>query len=475
MTRKSILTTAAALMIAAGAYSQTLQSAQNMVKEGNYAEAKDFFERRVKAAPSNAANNYWYGVCCAHTGEEAKAVKYLQNAVKRKYKDAYPELTDVYMRLYRFDEAADTASDYIDLLKKGKDNNETAKAEKLERAASDAVHMFGGVEKLNVIDSVVVDKADFTEYYRISKESGRLYPAGLTEGIRTDGTAYLSELGNTMLYTALSPDSVMQIYERKKDGSDWGRARKLPAPINGTGNSGYPYLMSDGMTIYFASEDNSIGGYDIFVTSFNTNTDSYLTPQNMGMPYNSPWNDYMMVIDEFNNLGWFASDRFQPEGKVCIYVFVPNDSRNAYNPEETDKDFLKVAASLQSFRDVQYDDKAVYRGLERLRTVIEEQARENKQRDFEFVIDDNRTYVNIYDFRNKRAQEMFLKLQQKQNQLGELQNRLDKARIKYHNGNEGVKENLAPSILDMERQEMQMLEDIRQTEKEIRNAEIGGN
>ena len=217
-------------MIAAGAYSQTLQSAQNMVKEGNYAEAKDFFERRVKASPSNAANNYWYGVCCAHTGEETKAVKYLQNAVKRKYKAAYPELTDVYMRLYRFDDAAETASDYIDLLKKGKDNDETAKAERLERAASDAVHMFGGVEKLNVIDSVVVDKADFTEYYRISKESGRLYPAGLTEGIRSDGTAYLSELGNTMLYTALSPDSVMQIYERKKDGSDWGRTRKLPAP-----------------------------------------------------------------------------------------------------------------------------------------------------------------------------------------------------------------------------------------------------
>ena len=80
MTRKSILTTAAALMIAAGAYSQTLQSAQNMVKEGNYAEAKDFFERRVKASPSNAANNYWYGVCCAHTGEETKAVKYWHNS-----------------------------------------------------------------------------------------------------------------------------------------------------------------------------------------------------------------------------------------------------------------------------------------------------------------------------------------------------------------------------------------------------------
>ena len=27
-------------------------------------------------------------------------------------------------------------------------------------------------------------------------------------------------------------------------------------------------------------------------------------------------------ITEFNDLGWFASDRYQPEGKVCIYVFI---------------------------------------------------------------------------------------------------------------------------------------------------------
>ena len=48
MTKKSILTTAAALMIAADAYSQTLQSAQNMVKEGNYAEAKDLLHEMYK-------------------------------------------------------------------------------------------------------------------------------------------------------------------------------------------------------------------------------------------------------------------------------------------------------------------------------------------------------------------------------------------------------------------------------------------
>ena len=415
-------------MIAAGAYSQTLQSAQNMVKEGNYAEAKDFFERRVKAAPSNAANNYWYGVCCAHTGEEAKAVKYLQNAVKRKYKAAYPELTDVYMRLYRFDDAADTASDYIDLLKKGKDNDETAKAERLERATSDAVHMFGGVEKLNVIDSVVVDKADFTEYYRISKESGRLYPAGLTEGIRSDGTAYLSELGNTMLYTALSPDSVMQIYERKKDGNDWGRTRKLPAPINGTGNSGYPYLMSDGMTIYFASEDNSIGGYDIFVTSFNTNTDSYLTPQNMGMPYNSPWNDYMMVIDEFNNLGWFATDRNQPAGKVCIYTFIPNPSRETYVLTEYNADEVRAAARIASVARTQAGSRKLSEAKAVLAQLRAEPAEAAQGSSFSFITADGRLFTSVRQLPDAQSRKLGEQWSAATTQLSQQREQLDQMR-----------------------------------------------
>ena len=37
-----------------------------------------------------------------------------------------------------------------------------------------------------------------------------------------------------------------------------------------------------------------------------TSTDTYLVPENVGMPFNSPYNDYMYVIDEYNNLGWFA-------------------------------------------------------------------------------------------------------------------------------------------------------------------------
>ena len=50
----------------------------------------------------------------------------------------------------------------------------------------------------------------------------------------------------------------------------------------------------------------------------------FYIPDNYGLPYNSTANDYFLAIDERNNLGWLISDRYQPEDKVCIYIFVPN-------------------------------------------------------------------------------------------------------------------------------------------------------
>ena len=38
-----------------------------------------------------------------------------------------------------------------------------------------------------------------------------------------------------------------------------------------------------------------MGGYDIFVTRYNSDTDNYLNPENVGMPFNSPFNDYMAL------------------------------------------------------------------------------------------------------------------------------------------------------------------------------------
>lgn len=112
----------------------------------------------------------------------------------------------------------------------------------------------------------------------------------------------------------------MQLYSRIKLINNWSDPEPLNT-LNEQGNVNYPYLMADGVTLYYASDgEGSLGGYDIFVTRYDSESSSYLRPDNIGMPFNSPANDYMYVIDELNNLGWFASDRYQPEDKVCIYV-----------------------------------------------------------------------------------------------------------------------------------------------------------
>ena len=118
--------------------------------------------------------------------------------------------------------------------------------------------------------------------------------------------------------------------------------------LDGDDAQNYPFMLSDGITLYYAAVGvESFGGYDIFVTRYDMDEKKFLYPENLGMPFNSPANDYMLAIDEFNQLRWFFSDRNQTENKVCIYIFIKNDIRKEYeillnelatfNPEMLDK------------------------------------------------------------------------------------------------------------------------------------------
>lgn len=222
--------------------------------------------------------------------------------------------------------------------------------------------MLKGVEEVCFIDSFVVDKEKFLDAYKISPESGKLfmYDTYFNDSGKEGGTVYETELGNKLYYSEMQPDSTLSILSRNKLLDKWSDGSLLPGSINEAMNADYPYVLTDGITIYYASDGpGSMGGYDIFVTRYNTNTDSYLMPENVGMPFNSPYNDYMYVIDEFNDLGWFASDRYQPEGKVCIYVFIPNSSKQVYNYEGMDPDKMISLAQLHSIKDTWTDTDAV--------------------------------------------------------------------------------------------------------------------
>ena len=209
-------------------------------------------------------------------------------------------------------------------------------------------------------------------------------------------------------------------------------SKKLPDIINDSVDTNYPFMSADGITFYYASKgEGSMGGYDIFVTRYNTHTDGYLRPENVGMPFNSPYNDYMFVIDEFNDLGWFVSDRFQPEDKVCIYVFIPNRIKQTYNFETMNPEELIQLAQLTEINKTCPDEAIANEGKKRLTKAIHINPKEKEVVDFTFVLDDEQTYHYLSDFKSQQAKLLFQKKQQFKKEFVEQNKRLSEMRNEY--------------------------------------------
>ncbi len=454
-----------ALCLAGAASAQNATQAKKLFEQGEFEKAKPAFQRLVKQSPGNAGYNYWYGACCYETGEKLEAQPYLEKSAARKYIDAYRYLGKLYYDIYRFDDAVANYEEHIMWLEKKNRPTEEAEAEldHIKRAA----RMIKGVENVAVIDSFVVDKASLLDAYKISMESGKVYGKPDTEG-----TFFETEMGNKMIYSELSTDSLMQLYTRVRLLDGWSEPEPVES-LNGEGNVNYPFLMSDGITLYYASDgEGSLGGYDIFVTRYDSEDGSYLRPDNIGMPFNSPANDYLYAVDEFNNIGWFASDRNQPTDSVCVYVFIPNETKDVYNYEATDPQVIIEAATLRNIRSTWQDEDKVRQGRQRLAALKYTQETDESKGDFTLVIDDSATYHTLADFRSPEAKKLYQQLMQKEKDLRELTKELDGKRVAYASGNEAKKQGLAPSILELEKRTKQLAEEINALAKQVRNEEI---
>ena len=410
---------------------QTLEQARTLFTKGEYEQAKPVFKKYTKSQPSNGNYNYWYGVCCLKTGEAEEAVKPLEIAVKKRITGGQLYLGQAYNETYRFEDAVNCFEEYIaDLSKRKKPTEEAEKL--LEKSKSD-LRMLKGVEEVCIIDSFVVDKATFLNAYKISEESGKLFT--FNEFFKTEGdhpgTVYETEIGNKIYYSEKGEKGNLDIFSKNKLLNEWSDGRPLPGSINASGNANYPFVLS----------------------------------------FNSPYNDYMYGIDEYNNLGWFASDRFQPEGKVCIYVFIPNTSKQTYNYEAMEQQEIIRLAQIHSLKETWTDKQAVTEALQRLKAAISHKPKERRAMDFEFVIDDHTTYYLMSDFKSAKAKTLFQRYQQMEKDYYQQEEKLNGLRQQYAGANQQGKAKMAPAILDLEKRILQMSEELDALEVNVRNAE----
>ena len=336
--------------------------------------------------------------------------------------------------------------------------------------------MRGFTQKVMFIDSVVVSKSKLLSSLNIPDEAGSIqaYNKFFNTTDQPNSIVYLNQLRNKCVFSKFA-DGGWDLYSQEMIGEKWSNA----VPLKGLDILGddvdinWPFLLSDGTTLYFAAKgEESIGGFDIFMTRYDETTQSYLKPENIGMPFNSIDNDYFFIVDEYDGIGWFATDRNQPEGKVCIYSFIYNNVRENYVVDEYTPEQLRQLSEIHSISQTWTSNQARLSALEQLTAVYKRKFTQKKKNDFEFVINDELTYTTLTDFRSVEAAEMYVDLNELLRKKNKLDSSIERARIAYPTARQAQREQYKQQLLAAEKQSEKYETDIKNLSKKIRRIEL---
>lgn len=331
---------------------------------------------------------------------------------------------------YRFDEAARVLQREIDAAERAGKNTGRLEAE-LKRANLGA-DMLRGVERVVFVDSFKIARAAIFDSLKLSGEAGKVVSTAAVGGTVTPApaemgrSAYINELGDRLLFSAAdSTGKAKNIWAAYRNGRGWSQAQPLSGLQIDTEDQDCPFMMPDGVTLYFSAQGGeSLGGYDIFVTRYNTGTKEYLKAENLGMPFNSPANDYLLAIDEASALGWLVTDRNQSADTVCVYVFIPTDTREIYELSAGNRSEVVSAARLLSIASTRTDENAVAAARERLRSVSAGMGGKSTLRR-RYVINDGRVYHSLGEFRSGTARRIAEQADKVYGQIETLSSRFD--------------------------------------------------
>ena len=443
-------------------FSQTASEGETYFNSKQFVKAQSVYETLLKRRPNDALFNYRYARCCYELKDVENAILHFEKT-GNKFPLSFSYLGDLYFDSYNFEESVSAYQKYIASLKPA-DPKIVEYQGKLKKAEN-AAHLMSKLEDIAIVDSQVVNKSEFLKFYKFNSELGSLNQESiqLKNHRRADKIKYTTQRQDRV-YFSDTIKGQMNIFTSYKLLDEWSKPVSISDIINTRANENYPFLLADGVTIYFASDgENSIGGYDLFITRYNPSTESYLAPENIGMPFNSPFNDYMMVVDDQRKLGWFATDRYQPTGKVMIYNFVMNEPKILVQSD--DKDYLRRVAQLKTYRKVKVSIPDS--------TNVEENQLGESEKQTEFVINDSIVYTNVNQFKSQEAVKLWTELHKSSIELNKKIKELGEPRAKYAKiEDESERSAITPKIVELETQNMEMKKQLSIKTIEVRNVEI---
>lgn len=165
----------------------------------------------------------------------------------------------------------------------------------------------------------------------------RLGPEINTQAI--ESACSISQDGSTMLFSSSRPggEGGFDLYMIRKTGRrTWSEPINLGPEINTPMDEDYPTLAADGKTLFFCSNGHpGMGGYDLFFSTWDEESNIWTKPQNMGYPINSPANEKNISFMDNGTTAVMAALRPDSYGDLDIY-------KVEYERKETEEPSLFV-------------------------------------------------------------------------------------------------------------------------------------
>lgn len=249
---------------------------------------------------------------------------------------------------YNFAEAVQYSESAVEAL----DSTASARAEEQLLMARNGLNMMSFCSQPTVVAKQTFPLKDFFLFYPLKDHSWRKTPNQLDSlgGDNLSRAIFIPDGSRDIYYSAKDEEGIRNIYATHLTDSLWSVPTLINEQMTSSSDEIYPMLSPDGQSLYFASKGlYGMGGYDLYVSNWNSETNDWDMPVNMGFPYSSPYDDFLFVNTEDGKYSIFASNR--ECGRDSVTIFVLEYDSMPVRKAVTDVDELRALASLSPARD----------------------------------------------------------------------------------------------------------------------------
>ncbi|MFM8597099.1 MAG: hypothetical protein ACKOBN_08415, partial [Flavobacteriales bacterium] len=358
-------------------------------QKNDFSNALPAYRQLLAKDQLNPDFNFKYGRCLFEVADQNEAAKYFDLILANRLEAdplVYYYRARIFQHQYFFSKAIQAYEQYEQRCS-GQKN--AIKVTEFKQQCERGLAELKNFQTLPFLQTQVVDFDKFYLKYPFSEEGYSIYEAAdvLPKYNAKKGAVPIYCYRRAMKYrivAAKDQSAQLDLYLQKKDASNnWSVLTKIEGGVNTPANEAFGFYDEETQTLYYSSEANSIGGYDLYKAQFDLKTGKSSTPERLSYPYSSPDDDMLYVVDRLQDKVFFASNRAGLPNRCEIYslalgqdieqpfvfagtfnnrwnaqlneatlTFVDNQSQTQYGPfmSEADGSYLIVLPKSGSFQ-----------------------------------------------------------------------------------------------------------------------------